>query len=360
MEAGGGPRASCLSYHLLTRVRLARGDWAGAEQAGRRWVALQPELPSSWCSTATTLAYTTRYEEALAAMRRCVTLSGNDATTLDQLARMLIMARKVDEADSLVRAWNGGSNLALRRTALDLRVMIDRERGQLRESVRNTDRAIAADSTMDFLDLVRANSLSRLGDYGAAERLHERRIHGSPPRPVTPWPLRPGTARAFCWEHALLADAIAPSGDTLRVRAIADSLEQGCKRSYYSRDWTLHHHLRGLIHAAAGRHALAAREFRQTPTFVAEWWPRTTVELAKAEMAQGRPREALAALQMAYATPVDAMGRYVPRSELDYYKALVFSTAGMRDSAAVYVAFVRRAWKDADPEVKRLLGALRL
>jgi tetratricopeptide (TPR) repeat protein len=211
---------------------------------------------------------------------------------------------------------------------------------------------------MEFLELVRGNSLSRLGDYATAEGLYERRIHGPDLRPPDPWPSKPGTARGFCWEHALLADALAPTGDTVRLLAIADSLEHGCTRSYFARDWTLHHHVRGLVHAAAGRHAEAAHEFRRAPRFVAAWWPRTTVELAKAQLALGRPREAITTLQVAYATPLDAMGRYVPRSELDYYMALAFQAAGMRDSAAVYAAHIRRLWRDADPEVTRLLASL--
>jgi hypothetical protein len=52
------------------------------------------------------------------------------------------------------------------------------------------------------------------------------------------------------------------------------------------------------------------------------------------------------------------MGRYEPRSELDYLMALAFTRAGNRDSAEVYGGYARRAWRDADPEVKRLLGAL--
>jgi tetratricopeptide (TPR) repeat protein len=276
---------------------------------------------------------------------------------LDQLARMLVRARRLDEADSMVAAWRTSSNRAFRRTALDLRVMIDRERGQLRTSLRNTDRAIAADSGLEFLELVRGNTLARLGDYAAAERLYERRIHPSDPKPH-PWLPKPAGLRGFCWEHALLADAIAPAGDTVRLLAIADTLERVCPRSYFARDWTLHHHVRGLVHAAARRYAEAVREFRRAPHIVADWWPRTTVELAKAQLALGRAREAITTLQTAYATPLDAMGRYVPRSELDYYMALAFKAAGLPDSAAVYAAHVRRAWKDADPEVKRLLASL--
>jgi len=51
-------------------------------------------------------------------------------------------------------------------------------------------------------------------------------------------------------------------------------------------------------------------------------------------------------------------GRYEPRSHLDFLMAKSFQAAGMTDSAAVYAGYVRTAWKDADPEIKRLLAEL--
>ncbi len=127
--------------------------------------------------------------------------------------------------------------------------------------------------------------------------------------------------------------------------------------SYYGRDWRLYHHVRGLLAMRAGRYEEAVREFEE-----AKWtrwgWTRTNAEQADAYLKLGKPNEALAVLRDAYAPPLDAMARYIPRSELDYRMALAFRAAGMPDSAAAYAAFVRRAWKDADPEVKRLLAKL--
>jgi hypothetical protein len=56
--------------------------------------------------------------------------------------------------------------------------------------------------------------------------------------------------------------------------------------------------------------------------------------------------------------PIDAMGRYEPRSHLDFLMAKSFEAAGIADSAAVYAGYVRAAWRHADPEVSRLLAAL--
>ena len=82
------------------------------------------------------------------------------------------------------------------------------------------------------------------------------------------------------------------------------------------------------------------------------------MELANAQRALGRPADAIASLRSGYATRLDAMGRYVPISELDYWMALAFADAGRSDSARVYAQHVQHAWKDADPEVRRLLARL--
>ena len=55
---------------------------------------------------------------------------------------------------------------------------------------------------------------------------------------------------------------------------------------------------------------------------------------------------------------LDARGRQVPRSELDYWMALSFTKLGQRDSASAYRAYVRRAWQNGDPEVQTLLANL--
>jgi len=166
------------------------------------------------------------------------------------------------------------------------------------------------------------------------------------------------SSRGFCWHHALLADAIAPSGDTVRLRGLADTLAIGCARSFFGRDRRLHHHVRGLLAMLQGRWIDAEAELQQARWGVAESWTRSNVALAKTEMALDQPRAALAALRDAYASPLDGMGRYQPRSELDLLMAQAFRRAGEADSALVYEAYVRRAWRNADPELKRLLAQI--
>ena len=355
MEAGSGPCAPCVGYGNLARIQAQEGNWPAAERSARRWVELQPDAPASWEMLASVFGYQQRYREALDAVQRAVTLSGRDPSTLDMWARTLVMARQYDTVDSLVNAWIAGPSPELRASANDLRVLLLRERGELRASNAALDRA-EADLPNGGIQtvLVRGNNLSRLGDYAAADLLYERSSHG--PQLETRFPPSGTASRGFCWHHALLADAIAPSGDTVRLRALADTLTIGCAKSFYGRDRRLHHHVRGLLAMRQGRWVEAEAEFQQARYGVAESWTRSSVELAKTELALKQPRAALAALRDAYATPLDGMGRYQLRSEIDLLMAQAFREAGVADSARLYEGYVRRAWRNADPEVKRLFA----
>ncbi|HVX39007.1 MAG TPA: hypothetical protein VHB25_05470, partial [Gemmatimonadaceae bacterium] len=124
-------------------------------------------------------------------------------------------------------------------------------------------------------------------------------------------------------------------------------------RSYYGRDWLLYHHLRGLIALTRRDTATAVRELSQARWGVAGW-TETVALLARIRLAHGDAAGAITVLRDAYHGPLDAMGRYVTRTELDALMAQAFARGGSADSAAVYAARVRAAWQDADPEVRRV------
>ncbi|HEX5436562.1 MAG TPA: hypothetical protein VFW98_05365, partial [Gemmatimonadaceae bacterium] len=148
-------------------------------------------------------------------------------------------------------------------------------------------------------------------------------------------------------------------GDTVRLGVLADSIQRVSARSYYGRDWRLAAHVRGLIALHGQRYAEAERDFQAARWGVAGW-TRTVAELARAQLAQGHAREAIATLRDGYKGPLDAMGRYETRSQLDLLMALAFRSSGMPDSSAVYARYVRTAWRNADPEVKARLEQLRV
>jgi hypothetical protein len=112
-----------------------------------------------------------------------------------------------------------------------------------------------------------------------------------------------------------------------------------------------------MLDLAQGRWADAERELR-----AAEWaagaWTRTNIELAQVQLAQRHYDDAIATLRDARLTALDAMGRYVPHSEIDWWLSRAFAAASQRDSAHVYAEYVRTAWRRADPAVRTRLDSL--
>ncbi len=349
MVAGDGPCTPCEVLWRLSQVRLAKGDRVGAEASARRWVALQPDLPAAWRNLSATLAAVGKAAESAEAGYHDVALSRNALAAVD-FARTMLSARRYDLVDSLLRAWRHTTDPVLLDGTRDIGVMLDRERGRIAESVA----ALADLPEGNGLSLVRADGLARLGRLSEARAIFERVGHppgSSPPAFTAP------EARGFSWSHALEADALVRAGDTTLARALVDSIARSGAQSYYGRDKVLHHHVRGVLLLAQGRFADAEREL-----VAAEWaangWTRTNVELARARLALGRPDSAIAALRDAYMAPVDAMARYVPRTELDWWMSRAFAAAHEPDSAAVYAAYVREAWRDADPPLRARLDLL--
>lgn len=366
--AGSGPCVPCAAYGGMAELRITEGDLAGAERATRQWIALQPNLAGPWRDLGVILSFAGRFGPALEATERSVALSGGDPGFTLRLGFVRLMARDYRGVDSLIALWRRAPDRVLRAGALDLQAMEERERGEYRASNATFDRLIATDSASTDMRLVEANSLARLDQRAAAAaayaRIEQQRLEaerGSAGRRGSPLqPLTGDIARAFCWHHALEADALGawwpgdspPLPDTVRLGLLADSIQEVGARSYYGRDWRLPHYVRGLVAMAGRRYAEAVGEFR-----AARWgtagWTSTDAMLAQAYLGLGQADSAVGVLRAAYEGPLDAMGRYVPRTDLDYLMSLAFARAGQRDSAVTYAQYVRRAWIDADPEVRR-------
>jgi tetratricopeptide (TPR) repeat protein len=356
MEAGRGPCLSCFGLGGLAVVRVFRGDWAGADRVAQRWTELTPEMHAAWTNLALIKAYHGEYDEATRAVARSLALAPEEPDVQLASAWVKLMSRDLDGAESEIERWETGSR-ALRMNALDVRAVIQRERGQFRAANATLQRAIVEFPEISSLGLVLADGLARAGRCQEAVEAMEG-IHAGKAMIEDPAP--GGASRAFAWHHALLADYIAHGPECAsapRLSALADSIERIGRRSYYGRDWTLHHHVRGLVAERAGDYALAEEELKKAQWRVGDGWNRSMAELAVVQLARGRSRDAIVTLRNAYAARPDAMGRYQPRSELDYLMAVAFRRAGRPDSASLYESRVRRAWANADPEVKARLAA---
>ncbi|MGH7648270.1 MAG: hypothetical protein ACREND_09145, partial [Gemmatimonadaceae bacterium] len=358
-DADSAPCAPCVAFFGLVGERAIAGNMEGAEDAARQWVAIQPELPAAWTSLSYVLQARRRYAAALTAAHRAAELSASDATYGDRIGRLFIIDHRYDSADSLIALWRHSPSAAKRLSALDLEATLQRERGELRASSRTVDTLVAEFPEEHSMELVRATSMAHAGDFAGAKAVFEHEVHlpaGGAPYGDPSWQTG-DEARHLAWAHALEADALAPNADTVWLRALADSIARAGSHSYYARDRRLAHHVLGLIDMRGGRYREALGELEQG-RWGASGWTATLEALARASLALGQPRAAIAYLSDAYEAPLDAMGRYVPRTEIDFLMALSYRDAGKADSSAAYAALVRRAWRNADPEVKRQLAAL--
>ena len=164
-----------------------------------------------------------------------------------------------------------------------------------------------------------------------------------------------GSDTSLAGHHALLADSVAEHADVRTLSSLADSIERVGVRSDYASDRRLRNRMRGLIAACSGDLELAERELHDAKRESAGDWSRTVLELVKVQLACSRPLDAVVTLRDAYSAHPDAMGRYLPRTEIDFWMAVAFRRAGQMDSASVYSAYVRRAWATADPEARPIL-----
>jgi tetratricopeptide (TPR) repeat protein len=356
-----GPCATCVLYGVVVTTTLAAGDARGAYAAARRAVSLKPSEPAPWYALARALFSSDSTTQAIGAAERAMRLAPRERSLAESFALLLLETGHLAAADSLIRDWGRpGSEQA--DVALDLNGLLLRERGQYTRAAQIN--ALTLAHAKDYTDsvgsrLILASSLARAGEVVAAARVFEQAARHPGTRAAgSSLALNPSAkARSFAWPHALLADALLLSGshDTLRLLSLADSIEAIGSRSAFGRDGRLHFHVRGLVAEIGGRWQEAERLFER-----ARWgrggWTRTNVELARTQVAQGRPLDAVRSLRDARFGTLDGMGRYEPRTEINAAIAEAFLSARSVDSARVYLAMVRAAWADADPAQRRRLA----
>ena len=339
----------CEGYGSLAAVLHERGDFTGEVRVAQEWTRKRPAYPSAWLVLANALALNGEMRAAEDADARYRLLAGSDFD--GYTGRLMVVQRKYDAAEAYARRYLQSTNA---NEAYDLLETVLRERGQYQAALAAFAEQRRARLT-GGLDLVEANTLGATSQDARVRALLEAHVwHPGRGASATIYALN---ARGFAWYHTIEADAVWQRADTSVLRALADSVERIGALSSYARDWTIAHHIRGLIAERGGRFTEARGEFERALSLV-PGFTRTNIELARVNLVLGAPDRAIATLRRAYHEPMDAMGRYAPRSELDYEMALAFAQAGQADSALKYATYARAAWVRADPPFIRRLSAL--
>ncbi len=319
-----------------------------AERVLRRWTREDAGNPQAWHRLGDVLMYQGRTAEALAADS-----TGNvrDSSAADGGIRWLILlyAGRFAEPDRRLAEEVRSGDPAARHHGLWWSAISFRNQGRLREGLAAAQafrRLAPARKPKDALDVAaQAEGAARLdlGEYRTAAAIFDsvsRLDLGNVPASRR--------ARHRAWSLTLAATALALAGDTTSLAWRADTIEALGRLSAFGRDQRLHHHVRGLLFQARGRHEEAVEAFRRS-LFAPTSFPRTSLALARSLSALGRDREAVAALQPLFHAPLESGGLYSTYAEAHEAIAATFDRLGSTDSARVHYLEVARRWSQADP-----------
>ncbi len=357
------PSAICRACDALRRL-AHRYDWADSTRAVLatldRWSALRPADYQPWTVRADYLVGLGRRRESVDAERRADSLG---APRRDTLAAPIVRSLRSDDvqgANAACRNRLDAATGADYETTRWLCIIALRTQGRYRDALglarvgRNpwtervrrgvpVDRVHGAILDMEMgRPLIASRQFAQLADEAARETRFPGRMASAVTNLLT-----------------LSATAAAVGGDTLRMRALLDSVELTGHRSLLARDPLLHHFLRGVLLAEAGEHESAVRAFRAAMSSPSHGYTRINYELARSLLALGRPTEAIPVLRAPLHGALDGSGLFLTRSEVHELLARAFDAAGQRDSALAHYTVVDRAWRAADPALATRYGAVR-
>lgn len=339
--------AGCEAADALATAYGLAGRVAEGERMARWWTRRQPLSYPAWWKLGSVLEGQERYAEAVAALQRADSLQPGQV----ELSGIWLRTGQFDRVEAL---WNehmerGGHDAqtdAYWSQTINFRLQ-GRQREALataREFRRRAARPPAPASAWIYEAAPVAQVLFEMGRYAEAAALWDS-IAGAA---FTTHPGRRNQRHRVGY-LTLEAEAHAAMGDTARVAMLEDSVRRLGSGLLYARDRRLHHHLRGLRLAAAGRPDQAAAAFRRALYSPVDGHMRTNQALARALLDGGHADEAIPLLRTTLRGPIGAGGTSANRTEAQLLLGRAYQAAGRADSAAVQYRAVLHAWRRADP-----------
>ena len=339
----------CEAFSVLASRYAWADSGAAVERTLKRWRVLQPDDTRPLSLLAEHFLDLGRRPEAEAALREYDRLGGRLANV--QFTNLVTSVR-VEDVDAVDRGCREGLAGADETTRGQYRwycVIALRMQGRFKDA-----RSLAHDGRSPWTgagrqmppDLWEEASTELDGEAPLVAAQQFRRLLAAEDTAHMPDGAR---ARQAAWLLTLAATAYVAGGDTLRARALEDSIEQFGRRSGYRRDPPLHHFVRGLVESAAHHDEAAVREYRAAMDSPTYGYTRINYELGRSLLALHRPNEAIPVVQAALRGGIEGSNLYVTRTALHELLAQAFDAAGRRDSAAAHYLSVERAWRTADP-----------
>ena len=360
--SGRGEAALCRLCDAFS-VLTSRYDWAdsgeAAERTIRRWRAVQPNDTRPVLLLAEHFITLGRRAEAEAALHEYDRMGGRFTNVH---FTSLITDIRLDDLDAVGRKCSDGLANGDDETRAQYRwycVIALRMQGRFRDA-----RVLAREGRSPWSatqrplppDPYEEASIDLDGGAPLAAARQFRAILAAQDTARMPEGAR---GRQGAWLLTLAATAFVAGGDTLRARALVDSIESFGRRSGYRRDPLLHHFVRGLLQTAAHHDEAAVREYREAMDSPNYGYTRINYELGRGLLALRRPTEAIPIVRAALRGGIEGSNLYVTRTALHELLAQLFDAADQRDSAAAHFTMVERAWKSADPSLRPRYEAAR-
>lgn len=303
----------------------------------------------AWLQLAEVMTVSGRVDEAEDAYRRVEELSPQlDVPRQRAMAGIRHGMFETTDAELLARMRSG--NVYVRADAEWWLTFSYRAQGRLSDAsevartMRERDSTWGQRGAAPYLATVSAAVLYERGRFRQAAALWD-----SIARLRTPGETESRNARHQVWFMSLAATGLAAAGDTVGLAGRADTVEVLGRQSAYIRDQRLHHHVRGLLYAARGRHEEAVEAFERARLMPTVGYGRTVQFMARSLSSLGRHEEAVAVLRPFLAGPLDGANTYLPMPEIHEQLAELYLAAGRRDSAVTHAARAAMMWRNADP-----------
>jgi tetratricopeptide (TPR) repeat protein len=345
----GGLCRACDALERMVSTYVDADSLPAAERTARRWIRLQPNSALAWHELAWTLWRQERFDEALSARHESNMRRTTNAQDQVYPAVVALRAGNYATTDRLLEEHITNGAPEVRRTALWWQTISFRYQGRLREALdaaRRHRQLVDAEVENPHVwqsVALEAHVLFELGRWLESAALIDSAA-------TVPFggvsASRDAQHRVWVLTHATTVAMAA--GDTLGVRALADSIETLGQGSGFARDRRLHLYGRGMLLARRGDTEGASSAFRALTD--PSYFSRVDLEFARLLLDTGQPLEAAAVLQVALRGPIAAGGFYVSRPELHALLGRSWDAAGQSDSAAVNYSRALAAWHHADPE----------
>jgi DNA-binding SARP family transcriptional activator/TolB-like protein len=349
---GCGPRRQIVSAYE------SADSFPAAAREARQWTSDDPRSTGAWLARMAADEVNDPGDEALADYRIASTLTPSLASDgILIMAQHLIRRGQYDRADQLLGEQIQSGDESRVVDGYWFRAIARREQGRLREALADARasrasfrRAPVTPGAAPSVALLEAQVRFEMGDYRASAALFDSiarlRSPGEPSQ----------VARMRAWALAHRANALAALGDTVRVKALADTVREVGRRSFLGRDQRLYHHLLGLVLRARGDLPQAAAEFRAAMVSPDQGYTRTNLYLAAVLLRMNRPREAVPVLQAALRGALDGSNLYANRTDVHLLLGRAWQAAGQPDSAVAHFRTVAAARAHADPVILDTTG----